>query len=201
MKIYSKLQQITEQQKLGLEKDQLTAVIATLEHTGRVRGLSLTIGWVEGFEKDIGSYKKRGRYKQVLLMEAKFKEIVVQSFVELLQSMQSDSIARAAESKTVPISSSAGSTATERFPVDDILVDTPCRLVEPYGRNHNKVCDVATRMAMPSRMLHCTPIPPKYAKIQVVTVIENHLNDELDIHTCEIQLLGDAVNQFILWHR
>jgi hypothetical protein len=56
-------------------------------------------------------------------------------------------------------------------------------------------------MAMPGRMLHCTPIPPEYAKVQVVKILKNHLNDELDIPTGEIQLLGDAVNQFILWHR
>jgi hypothetical protein len=35
----------------------------------------------------------------------------------------------------------------------------------------------------------------------VVRVLDNHLNDELDIPIGEIQLLGDAVNQFILWHR
>jgi hypothetical protein len=96
--IYNRLQQITEQQKLGLlkpdrEKDQLTVVTGTPEHTGRVHGLSSTIGWAKGFVKDIGSYKKRDHYKKVLLMEAKVKEIVVQSFVELLQSTQSESVA------------------------------------------------------------------------------------------------------------
>jgi hypothetical protein len=171
------------------------------EHTGHVRGLSSTIGWAKGFEKDIGSYKKRDHYKHVLLTEAKVKEIAVQSFVELLQSTQSNSVARATESGIVPIPRCVGSTAAERFLVDDILVDTPCRLVEPYERNRNKVCDVATRMAMPGRMLHCTPIPPEYAKVQVVMVHDNHLNDELDIPTGEIHVLGDTVNQFILWHR
>jgi hypothetical protein len=49
-------------------------------------------------------------------------------------------------------------------------------------------------------MFHCTPIPPEYAKVQVVMVHDNHLNDELDIPTGEIHVLGDTVNQFILWH-
>jgi hypothetical protein len=202
-KIGNMLQQITEQQKLGLfkldrEKDQFTMAIGTPEHTGYVRGLSSIIGWAKGFVKDIPSYKKRDRYKQALLTEAKVKEIAVQSFVELLQS---NSVARAIESRTLPNPSSVGSIAIERFPVDDIQVDTPCRLVELYGRNCNKVCDVATGMAMLGRILHCTPIPPEYAKVQVVMVLDNHLNDKLDIPTGEIQLLGDAVNQFILWHR
>jgi hypothetical protein len=43
--------------------------------------------------------------------------------------------------------------------------------------------DVATGTAMAGRMLHCTPIPPEYTKVQVVTVLDNHLNDELDIPT------------------
>jgi hypothetical protein len=116
-------------------------------------------------------------------MEAKVKEIAVQSLVQLLQTTQSDSIARVAESRIVPNPSSVGSTATKRFPVDDIQVNTPCRLVVLYGRNRNKVHDVATGMAMPGRMLHCTPILPEYTKVQVVSVLDNHLNDELDIPT------------------
>ncbi|RLN03434.1 hypothetical protein C2845_PM13G11730 [Panicum miliaceum] len=52
---------------------------------------------------------------------------------------QSDCVARASESVIVPIPSSVGSTATEKFLIDDIQVDTPCRLVEPYGRNRNKL--------------------------------------------------------------
>jgi hypothetical protein len=71
----------------------------------------------------------------------------------------------------------------EMFPVDDIQVDTPCRLVKPYGRNRNKFREVSTGMAMPGRMLHCTPILPEYTKVQVVSVLDNHLNDELDIPT------------------
>jgi hypothetical protein len=144
------------------------------------------IGWAKGFAKEISSYNKGDCYKQALLTEAKVQEIAVQSFVELLQSTQSDSIARAAEFRTIPIPRSVGSTAMERFPVDDIQVDTPCRLEEPYGRNRNKVRDVATRMAMTGYMLHCIPIPPEYAKVQVVTLLENHLNDELDIPTGDI---------------
>jgi hypothetical protein len=122
--IYNRLQQIAEQQKLGLfkpdqEKDQLTMAIGTPEHTGCVRGLSSTTGRAKGFEKDIASYMKCDRYKQALLTEAKVKEIAVH-FVELLQSTQRDSVACAAESGTVPNPSSVGSTAMERFPVDDM---------------------------------------------------------------------------------
>jgi hypothetical protein len=174
-------------------------VIGTPELTGRVRGLSSPTGWAKGFEKDIESYTKCDRYKKALLMEAKVKEITMH-FVGLLQSTQRDSVACAAESGTVPNPSSVGSTAMERFPVDDIQVDTPCKLVEPFGRNRNKVHEVATGMAMPGRLFHCTPIPPEYAKVQMVTVHDNNLNVELDIPTGEIQVLGDAVNQFILWH-
>ncbi|RLN33358.1 hypothetical protein C2845_PM03G31810 [Panicum miliaceum] len=79
----------------------------------------------------------------------------MQSSVELLLNMQSDSVARASESAIVPIPSSVGSTATEKFPVDDSQVDTHCRLVEPYERNRNKAISSSLNRSEKA------PSPPK----------------------------------------
>ncbi|OEL18186.1 hypothetical protein BAE44_0020795 [Dichanthelium oligosanthes] len=108
------------------------------------------------------------------------KEIDVQSFVELLKNshnyhMADSSLSKGerqwllATSALIGTLSSVAMMATERYPVDDLRVDTPCKLVVPNGRNLNKFCEVATGMGMPGHEFHCTQIPPNYAKVQVVT--------------------------------
>jgi hypothetical protein len=51
--------------------------------------------------------------------------------------------------------------------VDDITVDTPCRLHIPLGRVGNKIKDVATSVVMSGRVLHNNLISVKYAKVLV----------------------------------
>jgi hypothetical protein len=53
------------------------------------------------------------------------------------------------------------------YPVDDITVDTPCRLHIPLGRVENKTKEVATGVGMLGRVLHNNPIPVEYAKVLV----------------------------------
>jgi hypothetical protein len=77
-RIYQKLEGLAEMQKNGLfmpdrEKDMLTASIGTLEHSGRVRGISSTLPWGKAFREQRSSYKKRDRYKKQL--EDKMREI------------------------------------------------------------------------------------------------------------------------------
>ena len=89
------------------------------------------------------------------------------------------------------------------YPVDDITVDMPCRLHIPIGRVGNKTKQVTIGRAMPGRVFHNTPIPAEYTKVLVLQITDMEYNDlPLDHVTPEgVKELGQAVNQFILWHR
>jgi hypothetical protein len=99
----------------------------------------------------------------------------------------------------IPTPSSVGSIANAKHPVDDIVEDTPCKLVIPYGRKLDKFREVGTAMALTGRVFSNPPLP-EYAWVQVVSVSDESC--EIDIPTEDgIALLGDARNQYILWHR
>jgi hypothetical protein len=53
------------------------------------------------------------------------------------------------------------------YPVDDIMVDTPCRLHIPLGRVGNKAKEVVTGVAMSGHVLPNNSIPVEYAKVLV----------------------------------
>jgi hypothetical protein len=98
----------------------------------------------------------------------------------------------------IPTPSSVGSIANAKYPMDDIVEDTPCKLVVPYGRELDKFREVGTTMALTGHVF-LNPPPPEYAWVQVVSVSDESC--EIDIPTeDEIELLGDARNQYILWH-
>jgi hypothetical protein len=100
---------------------------------------------------------------------------------------------------TIPTPSSASSIANTKHPVDDIVEDTPCKLVIPYGRKQDKFREVGTAMAL---MGYVFPNPPplEYTWVKVVSVSDESC--EIDIPTEDgIDLLGDVSNQYILWHR
>jgi hypothetical protein len=98
-----------------------------------------------------------------------------------------------------PTPSSVGSIANAKHLVDDIVEDTPCKLVIPYGRKLDKFREVGTAMGLTGRVFPNSP-PPEYAWVQVVSVSDESC--EIDIPTEDgIKLLGDARNQYILWHR
>jgi hypothetical protein len=104
-------------------------------------------------------------------------------------------------SQSTQIPSSVGSVENTTYPVDSITGPTPFSLVVPIGRA-GKTKEVSSGMAIPGRQFHNSPIPADYARVQVARVNGDQMSLELDIPTPEgIELLGDAVNQFILWHR
>uniref|UniRef100_K3YLQ7 Uncharacterized protein n=1 Tax=Setaria italica TaxID=4555 RepID=K3YLQ7_SETIT len=132
------------------EKDQLTTAIGTAEHSGHKN------------------------------LKEKMREIAKQEFLEFLanhamsQMMADPTVS---DGQRQDSSSSASSIENVRYPVDNIQVDTPCRLVIPYGRKQNKFREVATGMEVTGHSC------------------------EIDIPTDEgIEVLGDAKNQYILWH-
>jgi hypothetical protein len=53
------------------------------------------------------------------------------------------------------------------YPVDDIMIDTPCRLHIPFSRVGNKTKEVAIGVAMLGCVFHNNPIPMEYAKVLV----------------------------------
>ena len=92
---------------------------------------------------------------------------------------------------------------SSQYPVDDIKVDTPCRLHVPTGRTGNMSKAVATGIAMPGRIIHNNPIPSEYAKVSVMEITDKEYMDyELDIAMPDdITELGHAINSFILWNK
>ena len=201
--------QIVDAEKQGLfhpdrEKDQLTTAIGTPEHSGRVREVSSSLPWKQAFPNDPG-YRKRDRYKKDL--EEKMRAIAKEEFSQLLASQQGSLVPNAAQANQdmmvvqsgLIAPSSVGSTTQHRYPVDDIQVDTPCTLVVPYGMKLNKFREVATAMAVTGHIFPRPPAP-EYAWVQVVKVMDSTC--ELDIATDEgIEVLGDAINQYVQWHR
>ncbi|BAH94790.1 Os10g0199200 [Oryza sativa Japonica Group] len=104
-------------------------------------------------------------------------------------------------SQSTQIPSSVESVENTTYPVDSITGPTPCNLVVPIGRA-GKTKEVASGLAISGRQFHNSSILVDYARVQVARVHGDQMSLELDIPTPEgIELLGDAVNQFILWHR
>jgi hypothetical protein len=171
-----------EMQKNGLfmpdrEKDMLTAAIGTPEHSGRVRGISSTLPWVKAFREHRSSYKKRDHYKKQL--EDKMREIAKQELIGFFIQQQQASVGPSAQNVisggsrhvppnlmfaqigAIPTPSSFGSIANAKHPVDDIVEDTPCKLIIPYGRKLDKFREVGTAMAL-TGCVFPNPPPPEY---------------------------------------
>jgi hypothetical protein len=213
--IYHKLEGLAEMQKNGLfvpdrEKDMLTAAIGTPEHSGRVRGISSTLPWGKAFREHRSSYKKQ--------LEDKMREIAKKELIGFFIQQQQASLGppsaenlisggfgqvppnlMLAQIGAIPTPSSVGSIANAKHPVDDIVEDTPCKLVIPFGRKLDKFREVGTTMALTGHVFP-NPPPPEYAWAQVVSGSDESC--EIDIPTEDgIELLGDARNQYILCHR
>ncbi|WVZ88892.1 hypothetical protein U9M48_035359 [Paspalum notatum var. saurae] len=84
------------------------------------------------------------------------------------------------------------------FPVDSIKAPTPCELHISLGI-HGRTEEVAKATAIPgSSLFHGTPIPPEYARVEVLSVEAKHEEEMIDIPTPEgIHFLGQSVKQFI----
>nr|BAX25049.1 hydroxyproline-rich glycoprotein -like [Oryza alta]BAX25057.1 hydroxyproline-rich glycoprotein -like [Oryza alta] len=207
--VYPPGSEIVEKEKSGefvarREHDELTAALGTAEHSGRIRGKSSRTSWKVGFETEQKSYKKRDAYKAKLREEVteQVTQQVTQQFYRLAaQHPQVFPGLVPQPEQTVQNPSSVGSAQTTPYEVDLITGPTPCRLVVPIGRA-GRTKEVGSGLAIPGRQFHKIAIPEDYARVQVDRVNADQMSLELDIPTSEgIELLGDAVNQFILWHR
>ncbi|RCV04828.1 hypothetical protein SETIT_1G032200v2 [Setaria italica] len=171
------------------------ARIPTFTPDGKVTFKRPNTDKIYHLQNDQASYRKRDRYKKDL--KEKMREIAKQEFLtsQQLQTMTNPIVSDAQRQAEPTLQlahtgfvapSSAGSIANVRYPVDDIQVDTPCRLVTTGME--------VTDHVFPKELL------PEYAWVQVVTVLDESC--ELDIPIDEgIDVLGDAMIQYILWHR
>jgi CRISPR/Cas system-associated exonuclease Cas4 (RecB family) len=161
--------------------------------------------WKHGFLKESTSYKKHDRYKKTLeekvntLFENRFM-----AFIQNLSQQHSSPVLHLLAPQATNLSSMGSTIGLGTwYLVDDIMVDTPCRLHIPLGRVGNKTKEVVTGVAMPGRVLHSSPIPVEYANVLVQEITDMRYTDyPLDHVTPEgVNEIGQAINQFILWNR
>jgi hypothetical protein len=123
--------------------------------------------------KDSTSYKKCDRYKKTL--EEKIEEKVntlfenrFMAFIQNLRKQERSPQLDLREPQATKLSSMGSMTGLGTwYPVDDIMVDTPCHLRIPLGRVENKTKEVAISAAMSGHVFHNNLIPVEYAKVLV----------------------------------
>ncbi|KAL6595059.1 hypothetical protein ACP70R_048162 [Stipagrostis hirtigluma subsp. patula] len=172
------------------------------------RVIGSRVSWKAGFSKDGNMYKKRDRYKEEIKEAAEraadkaLKENFANYLIEhrALLGDEGGLIGAVLSQHGTQMPSSVGSNQ-QTYPVDAIQDGTPCALHVPFGRSGNMTVEVAKGMAHPGRVLHGQSIPSDYAKVEVAIVNTGYLKYPLDFPTDEAESLGDAMNQFILWHR
>jgi hypothetical protein len=212
--VQQKALQVTAKQRLGLfqsdrENDRLKEALGNPEHTGCIRDVGSQMLWKHGFLKDSTGYKKYDRYKKSLeeKIEDKVNVLFKNRFMAFIQNLSQEHGSpplHLLAPQAVNLSSMGSMTGIGTwYPVDDIMVDMPCRLHIPFGRVGNKIKEVATAVAMPGRVFHNNPIPAEYIKVLVREITDmGYTNYPLDHVTPEgVKELGHVVNQFILWNR
>jgi hypothetical protein len=131
------------------------------------------MSWKQGFPKDSTSYRKCDTYKKSLeeKIEDKVNMLFENRFMSFIQNLnqQPGSPPLYLLAPQVANLSSMGSTIglATWYLVDDITLDTPCRLHIPLGRVGNKTKEVATGVAMSGRVFHNNPILMEYATVLV----------------------------------
>jgi hypothetical protein len=197
--------------KFHRENDILSGALGNAEHNGHIRGIASQMPLKIGFPNDAWSCKKCDRYKRNLeyAIEEKMNTIFVTKFRSYMQNLSQE---RQLELQQVthnlspsPLLSIIASIAAlcTWYPIDDITGGIPCRLHIPLGRVGNKIKEDAIGVAMPRRVFHNNPTPTDYAKMLVHEIIDmSYIDYSLDHVTPEgVKELGEAINQFILWHR
>ena len=182
------------------EHDILTKALGNPEHPSRTRGFGSKVPWKKGFPQDAHRYKSRRNSEQRRLEE--FKAAFEQMYEEKKRKEREEQETLG----TPPVPSSAGSVDQAEpfgmFPVDSITGPTRCKLYVPAGKGAFKI-EVASGMVYPERLWHGNPVPPAYVRVTADMVHANTMDCKLDFSTpdTEIDTLGGAKNEFILWPR
>ncbi|KAJ1262223.1 hypothetical protein BS78_09G090500 [Paspalum vaginatum] len=208
VKVVSRIMSLAEEHKAGKfvvdrEKDFLTVAIGTKEHGGRFRGILSKLNWKEGFAEDRYKYKKHDLYKQEMRenVEQVFKERFF-AFVKNTLGLAIPGLASSPDISSTPCLVLPLIPSNDQRVVDSVTSLTPCELHIPLGI-HGRTEEVARALVIPrSGLFHGIPIPPDYARVQVLSVEPKHEGERLDIPTLEgIHFLGQSVDQFILWNK
>jgi hypothetical protein len=129
--------------------------------------------WKHGFLKNSTIYKKHDRYKKTLeeKIEDKVNTLFENRFMAFIQNLSQEHGSpplHLLAPQSINLSSMGSMIGLGTwYPMDDIMVDTPCRLHISLGRVENKIKEVATVVAIPGRVFHNNPIPREYAKVLV----------------------------------
>jgi hypothetical protein len=137
--------------------------------------------WKHGFLKYSTSYKKHYRYKKTLeeKIEEKVNTLFENRFMVFIQNLRQEGALLHLLAPQATNLSSMGSTTGlgTWYPVDDIMVDTPCCLHISLGRVGNKTKEVVIGVAMSRRVFHKNSIPTEYAKVFVREVTDMRYTD------------------------
>jgi hypothetical protein len=130
------------------------------------------MSWKHGFPKDSTSYKKHDRYKKTLeeKIEEKANTLFENKFMTFIQNLSQEGspLLHLLAPQAANLSSMSSMTGLGAwYPVDDITIDTPCRLDIPLSRVGNKIKEVVIGVAMPERVFHNNLILTEYAKVLV----------------------------------
>jgi hypothetical protein len=132
--------------------------------------------WKLGFLKYSTSYKKHDRYKKTLeeKIEEKVNTLFENRFMAFIQNLSQEGALLHLLAPQAANLSSMGSPIGLGlwYLMDDIMVDTPCRLHIPLDRVENKRKEVAIGVAMPGHVFHNNPIPTEYAKVLVQEITD-----------------------------
>jgi hypothetical protein len=182
--VQEKALQVTTKQRLGLfqpnrENDQLNVALGNPEHIGRIHDIGSQMLWKHGFLKNSTSYKKHDRYNKTL--EEKVNTLFENKFMMFIQNLSQQEGSpplhhRAPQAANLSSMGSMTGLGTW-YPMDDIMVDTPCRLHIPLGRVGNKTKDVAIGVVMPGHVFHNNPIPVEYTKVLVQEITDMGYTD------------------------
>ena len=205
--VVEKLKDTVKQQEQGLfqpeyHRDQLTKALGTKEKGGRVRGVSSSASWKEGFS-DPPAYRKRDLHKKDLREEGKWEfRRQFQQLVEERIKGTLDPVTQAALDALSGGTSTGSINGPPPQEPEEIKEPTPCELHLPFGYK-GKTKKVATGTAMPGRRIHNRDVPPGYVVVSVAEVATGHEDDEIEhpIPEAGIETLQQARGSFIMWKR
>ena len=184
------------------EHDILTKALGNPEHPGRTRGFGSKVPWKKGFPQDAHRYKSRRNTEQRRWEE--YKAVFEQMYDEKKRKEREEQ-----ETLRTPlVPSSAGSVDQAEpfgmFPVDSITGPTRCKLYVP-AKEHSRL-RLPQAWPIPSvygTVTQSLPSSPAYVRVTADMVHANAMDCKLDFPTpdTEIDTLGGAKNEFILWPR
>ncbi|KAK3119947.1 hypothetical protein QOZ80_9AG0678430 [Eleusine coracana subsp. coracana] len=182
-------------------KDELAKAIGTKEHGGRVRGVSSSATWKEGFS-DTSShlYKKhtlnqkeredkaKEDWRRQLLMFAIDKESgrLDPNLQATMDAFLRGSSTSTQSSISMQPSVSGQPSVPMQSETENITEDTPCELHVPF-RYKRKTMKVASGTVFPGEKLHNRDIPLGYVRVTVLEIVPSYEDNEIECSIPEVE--------------